>query len=407
VIRPRAHVAAMAAYALADPIDARTVSLAQNESAFAPSPQALEAGRAAFGDARLYPDPDWRELRAAIAHVHGLDADALLCGAGSMELIGALVGAFAGEGDEVLGSEHGYLFVATAAMLARARYVTAPERELAVSVDALLAAVTARTRIVVLCNPGNPSGTRIANAEIVRLREALAPQALLVVDQAYAEFDEQDQRSVFALVARGDTVVLRTFSKAYALAGARVGWGLFPAPVAQAARKLLNPNNISGVSQAMAAAAMRDRDWTRRIVERTASRRDAFAEALRTAGYRVPESHTNFVLIRLANAAAATEAERRLRAAGVMPRVMGGYGLSDCLRVTIGPEEAMARALVVLTERREGGEGERATPDTATAERVQLGDGERARVSDGFATETDDHGSGGDGAWRTSHGEFG
>ncbi|MCU9849397.1 aminotransferase class I/II-fold pyridoxal phosphate-dependent enzyme [Defluviimonas sp. WL0024] len=355
MIRAVPNVAAMAPYALADLGPAGSVSLAQNESAFGPSPMALKAGEAALAGAALYPDPDWSELRAAIAEVHGLDASRILCGAGSMELIGCLIRAFAGPGDEVLGTDHGYLFVATACLQAGAGYVKAAEQDLTVSVDALLAKITSRTRIAFLCNPGNPTGTRIPNAEILRLREALPAGVLLVVDQAYGEFDDQDPAPVFALAGRDDTVVLRTFSKAYALAGARAGWGLFPEEIGREARKLLNPNNVSAVSQAMAAAAMRDGAHMREFAAKTAAIRNAFAERLATAGYRIPPSHTNFVLIPFAGAEAARAADARLRAAGLLMRGMGGYGLGHCLRATVVAPEHMDRAAEILAAFREEG----------------------------------------------------
>jgi histidinol-phosphate aminotransferase len=341
MIRAVPAVAAMASYALADLGDSTAVSLAQNESAFPTTPKAVAAGQAALASATLYPDPDWRDLRAAIASVHGLPANQLLCGAGSMELIGCLIRAFAGPGDDVLGTEYGYLFVATACQQSGARYIRASEPELTVSVDLLLAAVTPTTRIVFLCNPGNPTGTRIVNVEILRLRDALPPDVLLVVDQAYGEFDEQDPAPIFDLVGRGDTVLLRTFSKAYGLASARVGWGFFPPAIGAETRKLLNPNNISAVSQAMASAAMRDQAHMAHVVGQTALIRDGFAERVRGTGLVVPESHTNFVLIRFGDAQAARQADVALRADGYILRDMGGYGLLECLRATVGTADAM------------------------------------------------------------------
>lgn len=341
MIRPVPAVAAMASYALADLGAAKAISLAQNESAFAASPQAIAAGQAAVAASTVYPDPDWRDLRAAIASVHHLPAAHLLCGAGSMELIGCLIRAFAGPGDAVLGTSYGYLFVATACQQSGATYLQAPEPDLTVSVDLLLEAVTPATRIVFLCNPGNPTGTRVPNCEIQRLRDGLAADVLLVVDQAYGEFDDQDPRAIFELVGRGDSVVLRTFSKAYGLAAARVGWGYFPPAIAAETRKLLNPNNISSSSQEMARAAMLDQSHMRDVVRQTARIRDSFADRVRRAGLVVPQSHTNFVLIRYPRAAAAKRADAALRDRGYILRAMGGYGLPDCLRATIGTADTM------------------------------------------------------------------
>jgi len=341
MIGPVARVAAMAPYALADVDAPGMTSLAQNESAFGPSPLALAAGVQALKDGALYPDPDWRDLRAAIAGVHDLSAERILCGAGSMELIGALIRAYAGPGDTVLGTAHGYLFVATACSQAGANYATVPEPGLRVDVDALLAGITPATRIVFLCNPGNPTGTRIETAEILRLRAALPEGVILAIDQAYGEFDDQPPGPGFALVDQGNTVVLRTFSKAYALAGARVGWGVAPTEIATQMRKLLNPNNVAAASQAMAAAAMRDQGHMHGIVVRTAAIRGEFCHALTEAGFAIPESHTNFVLIPFADAATADAADKALRAGGFLVRGMGGYGLPHCLRATVGAAEAM------------------------------------------------------------------
>lgn len=341
MIRAVQNVAAMAGYALADLGDSRAISLAQNESAFAPSPKAIAAGQAALATATLYPDPDWRELRLAISSVHGLLAEDLLCGAGSMELIGCLIRAFAGPGDEVLGTAYGYLFVATACQQSGATYVQAAEPDLSVSVDHLLAQVTSATRIVFVCNPGNPTGTRVANSEILRLRSNLPSDVMLVVDQAYGEFDDQDQTPVFDMVARGDTVVLRTLSKAYGLAAARVGWGLFPPQINVQIRKLLNPNNISAMSQSMAAAAMLDQSHIQHVVQETARIRDHFADRVRASGLIVPHSHTNFVLIQYPDAEAVEQTDTALRTADYILRGMRGYGLPECLRVTVGPADVM------------------------------------------------------------------
>ncbi|MBY6068997.1 aminotransferase class I/II-fold pyridoxal phosphate-dependent enzyme [Leisingera aquaemixtae] len=350
MIRAVPHVAAMAPYALADLGGEGTVSLAQNESAFPASPAAIAAGRAVLNQMPLYPDPEWPDLRAAVAEVHGLDPDRVLCGAGSMELIGCLIRAFAGPGDQVLGTEFGYAFVASASAQVQVRYVKARERELTVSVDDILAAVTPETRIVFVCNPGNPTGTLIPNSEILRLRAGLPADVLLAVDQAYAEFADagNDPGDTFALVERGDTVVLRTLSKAYGLAGARAGWGYFPPGIAGEVRKLLNPNNISIPSQAMAAAAMRDQAHMRDVVAKTAAIRDRFAADCRALGVEVPQSHTNFVLIRFASAQQAVAVDAALRAEKLLMRGMSGYGLGDCLRATICSQAVMDRAMDVL-----------------------------------------------------------
>jgi len=352
MIQPVPHISAMAPYALADLGDTDTTSLAQNESAFPPSPLAIAAGWKALDHSPLYPDPDWTWLRAAIGEVHDLPQEAILCGAGSMELIDCLIRAYAGPGDTVVGTKYGYAFVATVCEQVGATYLQAAEPNLTVSVDEILKTLTADTSIVFLCNPGNPTGTVIPNAEIIRLREALPDDVLLVVDQAYAEFcdDHHKPREIFLLTERGDTAVVRTFSKAYALAGARVGWGCFPPAVAQEVRKLLNPNNISTVSQAMAVAAMRDHRHMKKIVRKTQCIRDVFAQSARKQGISVPDSHTNFVLLQFDGAETADRMDKALREYDLSLRGMSGYGLPDCLRATICEQSVMELVLKILKE---------------------------------------------------------
>jgi histidinol-phosphate/aromatic aminotransferase/cobyric acid decarboxylase-like protein len=241
---------------------------------------------------------------------------------------------------------YGYMYFATAARLAGAAVDLAPEADLIVDTAALAAQVRPATRVVFVANPGNPTGTRIGRADLVALRDRLPADVLLVIDEAYAEF--APPAPVFDLVARGNTVVLRSFSKAYGLAGLRVGWGLFPEAVAAEVQKTMPPNGVAAPAQAAAAAAMRDTAWMRASVATIGARRDRFAARLRAAGLAVPDSHTNFVLIGFASAAAAAAADAALRRDGLVLRGMAGYGLPDRLRATIGSAEAMDRAAAIL-----------------------------------------------------------
>ena len=351
MIRARDHIAGMGAYALADlsvPKGQRMISLSQNESALPPSPRALRAAEQTLAENALYPDPDWTALRTAIAAVHGINSADVLCGAGSMELIGTLICAFSGPGTEVLGSQHSYAFFQTATRAAGAEYVAAAETHRTVSINALLAAVTPRTRVVCVANPGNPTGTRISRAELLRLRDALPANVLLLIDEAYGEFADMPGQAMWDLTARGDTVVMRTFSKAYALAGMRVGWGLFPPAIGAEVRKLLNPNNISGPAQAAATAAMQDQAYMLATVTETARRRALFVADLQGRGFMAADSLTNFVLIDLETVERAQTASEALRERGIILRAMGGYGLGSCLRATIGAVDDMALAAETL-----------------------------------------------------------
>lgn len=351
MIRSVGHVSAMAPYALAQlkaPKGQRLISLSQNESLRPPSPLAIEAGGQALKAGHLYPDPDWSELCAALSGLHSIPAEGILCGNGSMELISGLAGAFADARNAVLAPAHAYPFFQTAAQMAGARFDVAPEQDGHVSVDALLAAVRSDTRIVFVANPGNPTGTRIPRAELVRLREGLPGDTLLVIDEAYGEFADHLNEPMFDLVGRGDTVVLRTFSKAYGLAGMRVGWGLFPPDIVRELCKVMNPNNITVAGQAAATAALRDQAYVAGTCRKTAALRDGFRARLLCAGYDVPESFTNFVLIRMGCPDKAQRVDQALRAEGVFLRPQGGAGLADCLRATIGVAEHLDIAAGLL-----------------------------------------------------------
>ena len=358
MIRSTPHVAAMSPYALAElnaPAGKRLISLSQNESLRLPSPQVGDALANAVANAHLYPDPEWAELRNALAALHGIPASGILCGNGSMELIACLTQTYCDEQGAVLAPAHAYPFFRTAAGLARARYDTAPEVGVTASVDALLAAVQPDTRIVFIANPGNPTGTRIPRAELDRLREGLRGDILLVIDEAYGEFVDHLGEPLFDLVGRGDTVILRTFSKAYGLAGMRVGWGLFPENIAGEVRKVMNPNNISVAGQTAAETALSDQAYMRETCAITSRLRDGFSHRLRKAGFYMAESFTNFALIRFYDARAAQQADASLRIEGVVARAQSGAGLPDCLRITVGTAEDLDLAASLLEHWAKGG----------------------------------------------------
>lgn len=345
MIPPVSHVSAMAAYALADtsvPDGKKPISLSQNESMRLPSPAAIAAAQDAAQLPHLYPDSNCAALCKEIGQVHGVNPDQIVCGNGSLDLIGGLARAYLEPGRAALAPTHAYPFFRTATQFTGARFDTAPETELTADVDALLAAVTCDTRVVFIANPGNPTSTRIPWSELLRLRAGLPGDVLMVIDEAYGEFADHLGEHMFALVDRGDTVVLRTFSKAYGLAGLRVGWGYFPPEIAGHLRKLLNPSNVTLTGQAAARIAMQDQAYMRETCRQTAEVRDAFASRIRAAGLLVPESFTNFLLIRFPSAGYASKADTFLRSEGVITRAQAGVGLPECLRATVGVADDMA-----------------------------------------------------------------
>ncbi|WP_350334782.1 pyridoxal phosphate-dependent aminotransferase [Coralliovum pocilloporae] len=350
---PQPHIGAMASYQLANleaPEGTRLISMAQNESLRAPSPLALDAAHMALSAGATYPDPDWSELRAAISLVHGLPEDRILCGAGSMELIASIANAYLGTGDEVLTSDYAYAFIKTVTQFTNARFCSVPEINLAVSTDALIGGITPATKIVFVANPGNPTGTRISSAKLRELRQALPENILLIIDEAYGEFSDHLDERLFDLSETTNTIILRTLSKSYGLAGMRVGWGCFPEHISEQVRKILNPNNVSIASQSAATAAMHDQDYMSETCRITAQLRDRFSEQLQELDIQVKSSHTNFVLLQFRNNAEASHANRHLVKNGILMRQMQGYGLGHCLRATIVAQDDMMFVTTRLNE---------------------------------------------------------
>ena len=348
---PRPHIVSMAPYALAElsaPEGKQLISLSQNESLRPPSPRAVAAAAKVLESGMLYPDPDWTALRHALSERHGIEAGNILCGSGSLDLIGCIARVFAGPDRAVLAPAHAYPFFQTAAQMADARFDIAQEKNATVSVDTLLDTVRADTGIVFVANPGNPTGTRIPKSELIRLRAGLRPDILLVIDEAYGEFADHLDERCFDLVQGGNTVVLRTFSKAYGMAGFRVGWGLFPTPIAADLRKVMNPNAITAAGQAAAQAAVEDDAYMRETCAQTANLRNWAKTELHQIGLTPYPSFTNFLLIDMGNAAAALQADAALRSEGIFLRPQSGASLPHALRMTIGPKPAMQAALNAL-----------------------------------------------------------
>ncbi|MGF1639439.1 MAG: histidinol-phosphate transaminase [Rhodospirillales bacterium] len=334
----------------------RVIKLASNESALGPSPAAIAALREAADGIHRYPDGGCTALRRALADCFRLDAERIVCGAGSDELIGLLCRAYAGPGDEVLHTEHGFLMYAIAARTVGATPVAAPESNLTADVDALLARVGDRTRLVFLANPNNPTGTYLSVAALARLRAGLPDHVLLVLDAAYAEYmspARNDYDPGIRLVEAGSNVVMtRTFSKIYALGGLRLGWAYCPAAVADVLNRVRNPFNVSSVAQVAGLAALADTA----LVERARRHNDRWrawtVDRVRALGFDVPDGHGNFVLVRFAGEPGrdAATADRFLRGRGIIARRMGAYGLPDALRITIGLEDEMRAVVAALAE---------------------------------------------------------
>ncbi len=317
----------------------RLVRLASNENPLGCSPLARAAYMQAAEDLHRYPDGSAQGLREALGRAHGLAPERIVCGAGSDELISLLVRAYAGAGDEVLYSQYGFLMYPVNARAVGARPVAAPEKDMRTDVEALLRAVTPKTKLVLLANPNNPTGSYLTRRELEYLREKLPEGVLLAIDAAYAEFVKADNYGDGkALVdAAPNTVMLRTFSKIHGLAALRLGWGYFPAEVAGVINRVRGPFNVSVPAQAAGIAALQDADFIRQTIEMTDAGRDFLSSGLEALGYKVWPSVGNFILVDFGPRA--EEIRLALKDRGIFVRQMGAYGLPQCLRITIGTAE--------------------------------------------------------------------
>lgn len=319
---------------------AHVLKLSANENPRGPSPRALSAAYAAMRSPQRYPDGNATALRQAIADVHGWDFDRIVCGAGSDDVLALAVRAYAGPGDEVLCSQYGFSLYPVLARSAGAHPVMAPECDYTADVDALLAAVTPRTRVVLLANPNNPTGTYLSRAQLARLHAGLPPHVLLVIDGAYAEYaDAADYCDGHALLLAGaqNVMLTRTFSKVYGLAALRVGYAYASAAIAQVLHKVRGPFNVSSVGCAGAEQAIRDVAYTRACVAENAQERRRMRDALRGMGWDVLASQGNFVCVAFGERTGALDAA--LRASGVLVRGLSSYAMPQHLRITIGTPE--------------------------------------------------------------------
>ncbi|MDT8345271.1 MAG: histidinol-phosphate transaminase [Thermohalobaculum sp.] len=342
-IRPRQGILEIAPYVGGKSHAAganRTIKLSSNENPLGPSPAARASYVAAAEGLALYPDGGAAALRQAIAEAHGLDATRIVCGAGSDELIALLCKAYAGPGDEVLYSQHGFLMYRLSALAAGATPVVAPERDLTTDIDAMIRALSPRTRLVFVANPNNPTGTMVDGAALARLADALPPAALMVLDAAYAEYvREPGHDGGIALVrARDNVVMTRTFSKIHGLAALRLGWAYAPEHVIDVLNRARGPFNVSAPALAAGEAAMRDRGYVEHCVIQNEVWRDWLAKELRAAGFGVVPSFANFLLVEIGDDAPA--ADEHLQRRGIVVRRMEGYGLPRHLRISVGDEGA-------------------------------------------------------------------
>ena len=338
----------------AAPGSGRTFKLSANETPFGPSPHAVQAVRDMADKLAIYPEGSSRKLREAIGARYGLDPARIVAGAGSDEILEMLALAYIGPGDEGLYSQYGFLEYKIVTLSAGGTPVVAPERHYTTDVDALLACVTEKTRLVFLANPNNPTGTYLPASEVERLARGLPKKAILVLDGAYAEYVErEDYEAGVALVDALDNVVMtRTFSKIYGLAGLRIGWGYGSDHIVDALNRIRPPFNVSSLGSAAGIAALEDVAHIEKSIAHNSRWLPWLTQEITALGLEVLPSVANFIAIRFPDTPGQTadNADHFLTERGLILRAIKAYGMGEFLRLTIGSEEANQLVVDALRE---------------------------------------------------------
>jgi len=332
---------------------AQPIKLSANENALGASPAAQRAFAETAAHLHLYPDPGAVAVREALARKHGLDPARIILGTGSDEIFSMACQAYLNPGDVMVQPQFAFAAWAIAARAAGGEVISAPERDYTVDVDAMLAAVDARTRMVFVANPASPTGTCLPFAEIERLHAGLREDVLLVLDGAYAEFadDRADYADGLKLAETAPNVLAtRTFSKLYGLAALRLGWGYASAPIIDTLNRIRLPFNASAPAQAAALAALEDEAFAASSLAHVARGRQQLSRFLAEIGLEPVPAAANFVTVRFAKhfPLTAAECDRRLAEQGILVRNLASYAMPDCLRITIGSDEHMAALRAAL-----------------------------------------------------------
>jgi histidinol-phosphate aminotransferase len=337
----------------------RVYKLSSNESPFGPSQKAIAAYEAAEPVLGIYPEGSAKILREAIAAHYGLAADRIVCGNGSDEILTLLANCYVRPNEEVLFSAHAFSLYRIVTLANSGVPVEVPTPDLKLKIDDLIARVSGKTRIVYIANPNNPTATYVTASEMRRLHRALPETALLVIDAAYSEYVQRnDYEAGIELVSTSNNVVMtRTFSKVYGLAGIRVGWAYCPKHVADVLHRVRAPFNVNIAAQRAGVAALADVAHTEHAIRHNDIWRQWLIEEIRALGLRVDDSVANFVLIHFTDVPGrrCSDADRFLMARGIIMRACGSYGLPQCLRLTVGSEEANRAAIAALRDFMETG----------------------------------------------------
>lgn len=327
------------------------IKLSSNENALGSSPKAINAFTNHVGEIMRYADGSCSILREALAAKNNVDANRIVCGAGSDEILAFLTSAFAGIDDEIIYSEHGFLMYPISAKRVGARAIKVKEQNLKADITAILSAITNKTKIIFIANPNNPTGSYLTKSEIDHLINSTPKNILIVLDHAYEEFvDADDYPNAIDLVNQHENVVVtRTFSKIYGLASLRIGWCYSSLGIAEILNKIRGPFNVGGPAQVAAAAALADEDFFQKSKNHNKKWLEVFFTEL--AGNNKIKAHpsiANFILLDFGSVESCQKANLALLDEGIILREMQAYGLENCLRMTIGTEEENLKVLKIL-----------------------------------------------------------
>ncbi len=333
----------------------KPVILSANENPLGAGKKAIASYKDAADNLFRYPDGGATKLRKAIAKRFDLNADNIICGAGSDELLTFITRIFAGPDDEIIYSQHGFLMYKINAMHVGATPISVKEKNLTTDVDAILNAINDKTRIVFIANPNNPTGSYISNDEMLRLANGLPDNVILVIDAAYAEYvSNADYADGSKLVESHENIIMtRTFSKIFGLASLRLGWCYCSPVIADLINRIRGPFNVNIPAQAAGIAAIEDIQHMEKSRSHNDYMLDKFGDELKLLGLDVPQSVGNFLLAGFIDKKTAKQAYDYMLKNGVIARAMGGYGLPKYIRFTIGLEEECQKAITILRQFKE------------------------------------------------------
>ena len=326
------------------------VKLSANENMNGPCHEVLNQFAYYSKNIFEYPDSNHTALRSKIGEVHNIDPSRIICGAGSDEIIQLLCRCFAERNDEVIYTEHGFLMYKLSALASGAKPVEVKEANRTASVDYICEAITARTKIIFLANPNNPTGTMISEIEIEKLLNKIPNNILLVLDGAYAEYVDSFDGGISLVNKFSNLFVTRTFSKIFGLGGLRVGWGYGSRDIIDVLNSVRSPFNVSSLGLKMAELSIADKNFVKEQRELNKVNRELLRNKLCDLGLSIDKSFANFLLLRFVSEDQTNLIDTFLKEKGFILRKVSSYGLPKCLRLSIGNKEVCEKLYLTLAE---------------------------------------------------------